>query len=51
MISLWHWFWYGHAPRWKIISDVKLTIGDMAAGRRYVLQCDGCGNIKQKDII
>jgi hypothetical protein len=44
---------FGHIHKWKIISKVNLynsASSSMPHGDRYVLQCEICGNLKQKDI-
>lgn len=41
-----------HRHRWKIVREVTLYDPDvksnLPSGRRIVLQCEGCGNLKAK---
>lgn len=54
MIKLLFWLIVGHCHKWKIIDQRPLNITShgetIGRGERYVLQCEHCGNIKQRDI-
>lgn len=59
MIRLLQILFLGHAHRWQIIREVPLVWHDdwespddvTRSGRRYVLQCEGCGKVKKEDVI
>jgi len=52
MIWLVQWLWRGHAHKWKILSVHELSMIDSGRmGRRFVLQCEKCGNLKKFDTL
>lgn len=50
MVKLIQLLIFGHTHKWKLLESVNLNIGT-CNGSRWVLQCETCGNIKNKDII
>lgn len=50
---------FGHVHTWKVIEHNVLRLsrhpldggGECGRGSRYVLQCETCGDLKQKDVV
>lgn len=36
--------------KWKIISEIGITSEGVDRGTLYVLQCEKCGNLKQREV-
>ena len=59
MIRLLQILFLGHAHKWKIIKEAPLVHEQygyqkeplVSRGTRYVLQCEGCGKLHQKDVV
>lgn len=59
MIRLLQMLFWGHAHKWKIIKEGKLrheqhgysSAPIVSTGTRYVLQCETCGKLHQKDVV
>ena len=56
-MSFWKWFSTKfHAHEWEVLEKNPLVLRDYydpnvrGMGTRYVLQCEVCGELKQKDI-
>ena len=50
MIELLQLLILGHAHEWELIKEISLVekVGDIPSGRKYILQCKHCGNVKCK---
>jgi len=57
MIEFLHRLFIGHNHKWKVINQATLydtptrEKGQLATGKKYILQCEICGKVKSKTIV
>ena len=57
MIEFLHRLLLGHNHKWKVIDRAILYdtpipgVGQLATGKKYILQCEICGKVKFKTIV
>lgn len=54
MLALIHFLVHGRFPcehKWKTVDSCPLTYGGKRVGDCYILECEKCGEVKQRNLI